>query len=160
MIVGNTVVRKAAARDLADLVHLLAVMHGQTAPKVPTAAEAEILQKILDDTNRYLLVSETAGQVTGTADMIMVPNLSRDGKPWGVVENVVVHPAWRRHGHATLLLQRLANIAVDCGCYKIELTSSSGRREAHALYKQLGFDATVRGFRKYLQETPGTVTAE
>ena len=79
--------------------------------------------------------------------MLIVPNLTHDGAPWALVENVVVDPQWRRRGVGKALLKHAVRVADDAGCYKLQLTSSNQRDGAHRFYEQLGFTATATGFR-------------
>ena len=103
---------------------------------------------MLGDPNRTLLVAEDRGEfAVGTADVLVVPNLTHDGAPWALVENVVVDPQWRRRGVGRALLRHAVRVADDAGCYKLQLTSSNHRDGAHRFYERLGFTATSTGFR-------------
>lgn len=143
--------RTARSEDLDSIVRLVALMHDEEPPLAEVAGTyPSVLHEILSQPNRFLLVGGIDEQVTGTADMVVVQNLSRGGRPWAVVENVVVDPAYRRRGIARMLMLVLIRIAVERDCYKMQLVSAERRDEAHALYKALRFDAPVRGFRLYL----------
>src|ERR1044072_8309642 len=102
---------------------------------------------------RAMLVAEDRGEfAVGTADVLVVPNLTHDGAPWALVENVVVDPQWRRRGIGKALLKHAVRVADDAGCFKLQLTSSNHRDEAHRFYERLGFTATSTGFRWALRE--------
>ena len=57
-----------------------------------------------------VIVAEEEGKVIGTSTLMIVPNLSHYGKPWIIVENVVVDNKYRRTGagkHSSRPPQRL-----------------------------------------------------
>jgi ribosomal protein S18 acetylase RimI-like enzyme len=138
-------VRPATTGDLAAVRTLLA--HLQDRPG-DVAWSSATWGRILGDPNRTVLVAEDRGEfAVGTADVLIVPNLTHDGTPWALVENVVVDPQWRRRGVGRALLKHAVRVADDAGCYKVQLTSSNHRDGAHRFYERLGFTATSTGFR-------------
>ena len=90
---------------------------------------------------------EAKGRVVAAASLIIVPNLSHQGRPYAIVENVVVDAAKRGGGSGELLLRHALAEARRAGCYKLSLTSNKQRGDAHRLYERLGFEATHEGFR-------------
>lgn len=144
-------IRPADYDDLDAILALLWELHGEEHDQKPTEHEIHLFKSILSQPLRTLLVAEAEGKVVGTADLIIVPNLSRGGTPWATVENVVVTRKRRKEGHGRALMERVIGIAEEHGCYKIQLVSNERRAQAHALYLHLGFDAPVRGFRRYLK---------
>jgi GNAT superfamily N-acetyltransferase len=78
---------------------------------------------------------------------IQVPNLSHVGRPYALVEDVVVDAAMRGQGYGEALMQRAIELARAGGCYKLALTSNKARADAHRFYQRLGFKATHEGFR-------------
>jgi GNAT superfamily N-acetyltransferase len=65
------------------------------------------------------------------------PNLTRGGRPYGWVENVVTHPDWRRMGIGKRLLHAALSAAWGARCYKVMLLTS--REQTHAFYESAGF---------------------
>lgn len=96
-------------------------------------AVATAWSAILEQSTRHPLVAEAAGLVVGTIDCIAVSNLTHDGRPYIVAENLVVHHAWRRRRVATQLLEAAIELARDLGCYKLQLMSHRERGNAHAI---------------------------
>jgi GNAT superfamily N-acetyltransferase len=109
-----------------------------------------VLPTVLADPNRALLVAVADGRLVGTVDLLVVPNLTRAGRPWSIVENVVVADGERRRGIGSLLMQEVRRRAAAAGCYKIQLLSRKHRVEAHAFYESVGFEPVAEGFRHYL----------
>ncbi len=99
-----------------------------------------------------LIVAEENGKVIGTSMLMLVPNLSHGGKPWIIVENVVVDRRYRRTGAGKLLMEYTRTKALETGCCKIQLMSDKRRtEEAHKFYRAIGYNATAEGFRMYLE---------
>jgi GNAT superfamily N-acetyltransferase len=97
-----------------------------------------------------VIVAEEDGQVIGTSMLTIVPNLTHSGKPWIIVENVVVDSKYRRTGAGKLLMEYIKSKALEAGCCKIQLMSDKRRtEEAHKFYKAIGYNATAEGFRMY-----------
>lgn len=97
-----------------------------------------------------VIVAEEDSQVIGTSMLTIVPNLSHNGKPWIIVENVVVDSKYRRTGAGKLLMEYIKAKAIETGCCKIQLMSDKRRtEEAHKFYKAIGYNATAEGFRMY-----------
>jgi GNAT superfamily N-acetyltransferase len=144
-------VRDATADDLPRLVELLQQLRpgepieqlGSPLPETYRAAYAEVEA----DPRQRLLVLETAGRIVGTLVVILVPNVSHQGLPYAIVENVVVDEAERGSGHGELLMRHAIDLAKQAGCYKLSLTSNKRRADAHRFYSRLGLEATSEGFR-------------
>ncbi len=45
---------------------------------------------MLEQPGRTLLVADSDGEIVGTADLLIVPNLMRRGAPWAILETVFV----------------------------------------------------------------------
>ncbi|MDZ4278232.1 MAG: GNAT family N-acetyltransferase, partial [Dehalococcoidia bacterium] len=104
-------------------------------------------REIEGDARQRQLVVEANGRIVGGASLIIIPNLSRQGRPWALVENVVVDETERGSGFGELLLRHALEEARRAGCYKLSLTSNRARKDAHRFYERLGFKPTHEGFR-------------
>ena len=144
-------VRDATEADLPRLVQLLAQLSLTTPREDPGSPLAEsylrAFREIEADPRQRLLVVEVAEQVTGSATLIIVPNLSHEGRPYAIVENVVVDASARGAGYGELLLRYVIEEARRAGCYKLSLTSNKRRTDAHRFYQRLGLQATSEGYR-------------
>ena len=109
----------------------------------------KVFAEICADPRHELLVAEYQGQVVGTVVLLIVPNLSHSATPWALVENLIVAQKHRRRGAGKLLLEYVIARAKEKGCHRIELCSDKRRREAHRLYRSVGFEASAYGFRIY-----------
>ena len=143
--------RAAAPGDLPGLLRLYEELAGGRPSSLPAQADtaAHVFERILSDPRRTVVVAECGGHVVGSAEVLVAANLTHGGRPWALVENVVVASGSRRLGVGSALLDHLAGIAHEAGCYKIQLMSRKERTEAHEFYLRVGFQATAEGFRSY-----------
>jgi GNAT superfamily N-acetyltransferase len=144
-------VRLATESDLPRIMELLQQLSlGGPRERVTTPLPESYraaFQQIEADPRQQLLVADDGGRVVGTLCLIVVPNLSHQGRPYALVENVVVDETERSAGYGELLLRRAMAEAQRAGCYKLALTSNKERPGAHRFYQRLGLRATSEGFR-------------
>jgi ribosomal protein S18 acetylase RimI-like enzyme len=147
-------IREAQRNDLAQLVELMKALTITTSTVEASGASSladyeKVFAQIESDPNHYLIVAEVEGQIVGSADLMIVPNLSHRGLPWAVMENVIVDERTRRQGIASAMVEHLVTLAKENGCYKIGLSSSKKRPAAHSMYESLGFKQYGLGYRIY-----------
>ena len=96
-----------------------------------------------------VLGARHGGRLAGAACGFLCPDIVGACRPFLVVENVVVAPAWRLLGIGRLLMDALEAWGRERGCSYAILVSGPARREAHAFYAALGYEACA-GFKKRL----------
>jgi GNAT superfamily N-acetyltransferase len=145
--------RDARDGDLPALIALYEQLAERPAAR-PCEGEAarEILAAIIADDSRRLVVAELDGALVGSADLVIALGLSHGGKPWAIVEHVIVADHVRRQGVGSELMRHLIDIAELAGCYKLQLLSGKQRIGAHGMYRNVGFEALAEGFRLYFDE--------
>jgi N-acetylglutamate synthase-like GNAT family acetyltransferase len=145
-------IREATEADLPQLVALLA----RLAPDDPKREDMSsplpyeyhlVLRQIIETPGQHVLVLEERGKIVGTAALSVMPNVSHRGTPYAIIENVVVDEKARSKGYGELLMRHAIEEARRAGCYKVSLTSSKRRSEAHRFYERLGFERTHEAFR-------------
>jgi GNAT superfamily N-acetyltransferase len=149
--VSHIQVRPAEREDLTALLALYAELVQGTpsaAPGDPETSRAA-LERVLVQPGRHLLVAMLDGRVVGTADLLIIPNITHRGTAWGIVENVVVAVGARRRGVARALFGEVERIARSAGCHKVSLLSGKHRPEAHQFYRSVGYDPVSEGFKLY-----------
>ena len=143
--------RDATEADLPRIVELLAQLSPDEPREDPGPPLPETYQRAFEqieaDQHQRLLVVEAGGRVVGTASLIIVPNISHQGRPYAIVENVVVDAVERSGGYGDLLMRYAMEEARRVNCYKLSLTSNKRRTDAHRFYQRLGFQATHEGYR-------------
>ena len=147
-------IRRAVATDLERLLALYRELSDAPEESEPTTgSEARAaLAAALADPSRHLVVATVNGDVVGTADLLIVQNLTHAARPWGIVENVVVTHAQRGSGIGSAVLEHLLAIARQEGCYKVQLLSGKHRQRAHRFYRAIGFEPVAEGFKLYLDD--------
>lgn len=139
--------RTARAEDALGLLELYLHLSQDNHPISETAAR-EIIAQIELYPNSAILVGDVADQIVASVTMIVVPNLTRSGQPYAIIENVVTHREHRRNGYASSLLASATERAWASGCYKIMLSTGSTSPRIRAFYERAGFDQSRTGFQK------------
>ncbi len=144
-------IRAADETDLPRIVELLAQLSLDAPRERPDeplpASYLAAFEEIVADQRQRLLVIEAQGRIVGSAALIVVPNLSRQGRPYAIIENIVIDTAARGAGYGEALVRYAIEEAQKAGCYKLSLTSNKRRPDAHRFYERLGFQATHEGYR-------------
>ncbi|MBN2733266.1 MAG: GNAT family N-acetyltransferase [Methanomicrobiaceae archaeon] len=131
-------IREAEYDDLAGISDLYHDLHEKdlTAPKFRLKAAWE---EILSDKRTHMFILFADEEPASTCILSIIPNLTWDARPYGLIENVVTKKNYRRCGFAGKILEHALNFAWEKGCYKVMLLT--GRKEEHVfrLYAGAGF---------------------
>ena len=134
-------IRTAAIADLDTILDLYQYLHAQHAPMPRAVAEGN-LKTITEDPRLSVFLGEVDGDAVASCYLNIIPNLTRGGRPYGVIENVVTHPDHRRHGFGRTILSHALGAASRAGCYKVMLMT--GNPDNIAFYEAAGFDASAK----------------
>ena len=146
---GTFTVREARPADFDALLRLLDGMDESMYGGRGHAAERDVrslYDSVLADPDQRLLVAEEGGRLAGSAHLMVLRHFGRSLSRSGVVEGVVVDPAYRRAGVGAALMRAVADAARAAGCYKLALTSNLARTGAHRFYSRLGWKRTHYGY--------------
>jgi GNAT superfamily N-acetyltransferase len=137
-------IRVIRENELASLLDLYQHLHPSD-PKLAITDDIEQLWKrIVSDSQLCYLVADVAGRIVSTCTLTIVPNLTRCARPYGLIENVVTHPDFRRRGIGTRILRAALEMAWECDCYKVMLLTSRKDEGTLRFYQQAGFEAGVK----------------
>ena len=97
--------------------------------------------KIITDQDHHLIVCEVDGKIVASCVCVIIPNLTRNIRPYAFVENVVTHEAYRGKGYATACLNYAKQIAEEQNCYKMMLLTGSKEEKTLNFYKTVGYNS-------------------
>jgi GNAT superfamily N-acetyltransferase len=144
-------VRPAVIADLPVVLDLYEQLgEGAGTPPATLEQALTVFDDLTAQPGRTLLVAVLDGAVVGTADLLVVsPNLHHLGRPWAIVEYVVVDRHARRQGAGRALMLDVVRRAREAGCERLQLVSNRKRVAAHDFYRAIGFEDSALGFRWY-----------
>ncbi|WP_425323740.1 GNAT family N-acetyltransferase [Heyndrickxia oleronia] len=71
-------------------------------------------------------------------------------RPYGIVENIIVHENHRNRKIGQQLFQYVEEYCRSIDCHRLMLLSNSQRLRAHQFFEREGYESAVcRGFKKY-----------
>ena len=125
-------VREIRDNELSNLLELYKHLHELGIPD-----NGEHLQNtwaaICSDENHHIIVCEV--------DVcVIIPNLTRNVRPYAFIENVVTHADHRGKGYATACLNYAKELAIKADCYKMMLLTGSKSESTLNFYKQAGYN--------------------
>ena len=139
-------ISSARDEDLADLLSLYRHLVADDMPITTDQARA-IFKQFQSMGDSTILVGRTSGQLVCSCVLVIVPNLTRGGAPYGLIENVVTHSNWRNKGIGQDLIANALKHAWAKNCYKVMLLTGSKKPETHAFYEKCGFEQSKTGFQ-------------
>lgn len=134
-------VREIRITELNELLELYTHLHELGIPE-----NTEHLQKtwesICSDYNHHVIVYEIDGRIVSSCVCVIIPNLTRNIRPYAFIENVVTHTDYRGKGYATACLNFAKQIAQNENCYKMMLLTGSKNESTLNFYKNAGYNST------------------
>jgi GNAT superfamily N-acetyltransferase len=100
----------------------------------------QLWRDIFDDPNLYYLVIAEDGMLVSSCTFAIIKNLTRNARPFVLIENVVTHEKYRNKGYGTAILKRVVEIAKEIGCYKVMLMTSRKEESTLKFYEKAGFN--------------------
>ena len=103
----------------------------------------EIWNNIEKNNIKYFIAIES-NRVISSCYLAIVPNLTRDGKSNGFIENVITDEKYRKKGIGKEIIKMAIEYGKQNNCYKIVLQSSFKRKENHVFYEKCGFNGNSK----------------
>jgi GNAT superfamily N-acetyltransferase len=132
-------IRPATEADLATIVELIRALAEYERLSQEVVMDAELLRRSLFGERPYaeVLIAEENGESAGFA--LFFHNFSTFvGRPGIYLEDLFVRPEHRGKGYGKALLKRLAEIAVERDCGRLEWAVLDWNEPALGFYRSLG----------------------
>ena len=133
-------VREAMITDLDAILDLYLYLHEESLPEKDEHLKDTWMQ-IIQDTNHHLIVNEIDGKIVSSCVCVIIPNLTRNVRPYAFIENVVTHKDYRKRGYAGECLNYAKQISEKENCYKMMLLTGSKRPETLHFYENAGYNS-------------------
>jgi len=132
-------IREAKASDLESVITLYKFLNDTDAFDDIVAARA-IWERMLARDGLTVLIGEVNGQAVTTCTLVITPNLTRGGRSYAIIENVVTHGDFRKLGYGNAILAAAVERAKQANCYRIALTTGGKREDTLRFYERAGFN--------------------
>ena len=133
-------VREAIKKDLNELLNLYFFLHEKNIPENSEHLE-NTWKTIIEDINHHIVVKEINGKIVSSCVCVIVPNLTRNIRPYALIENVVTNEGYCGKGYATECLNYAKEIAIKNNCYKMMLLTGTKNENTVAFYKSAGYNS-------------------
>ena len=130
---------EAQREDLPALLSLYKELH-ETDPVPEGAGLDAVWEKILADPNYHILLIKDGDTLAASVSVIVVQNLTRNARPYAIIENVITASTRRRRGLAAALMAEAIAIAKAANCYKASLTTGNKDEGTFGFYEGCGFN--------------------
>lgn len=139
-------IRSACAADLTALMNLYQHLIADDQRCHEEQAES-VLEQLLRYTGSTILLGELGSDLAASCTLIVIPNLTRGGRSYALIENVVTHADFRNRGFGKKILNAATELAWEAGCYKVMLMTGSKKASTLAFYQAAGFEQSKTGFQ-------------
>ena len=138
---GVKMVREIKENELNELLELYLHLHEKVIPEI-TQLLRETWKTIMQDKNHHIIVNVIDEKIVSSCVCVIIPNLTRNIRPYAFIENVVTHSAYRGKGYATDCLNYAKGLAQKENCYKMMLLTGSKDEATFNFYNNAGFNST------------------
>ena len=144
--------RLATLDDLEPLLRLFAEAK-VSAHATPLERARDIWQDTMLHDGVFVFVSDEGPRIVSTCMLITAPNLLRESRKHGYIDNVVTHDDFQRKGHGRAVIEAALAKAWAEDCYHVMLQSGRKDPSVHRFYETCGFVAGLR--TAYVARNPG-----
>ena len=133
-------IREIRDDDFTLLMELYTHLHENEIPEKDERIN-QIWQSIISDRNHHIIVAEIEGKIVSSCVVVIIPNLTRNRRPYAIIENVVTHKDYRSQGLATACMNYAKEIALKENCYKMMLLTGSKEESTLNFYRRAGYNS-------------------
>jgi GNAT superfamily N-acetyltransferase len=132
-------VEAARESDLADVLGLMRHLISSDEPIDPQVASAN-WERLLHGDIAQILIGRLGGKAISSCVLAIIPNLTRGGRPYALIENVVTHADYRGRGFGKATMHAAIERARSAACYKVMLTTGRKDEAVFRFYENCGFN--------------------
>ncbi len=133
-------IREIKENELNSLLELYTHLHELGVPEY-TEHLHKTWKSICNDENHHIIICEIDGKIVSSCVCVIIPNLTRNIRPYAFIENVVTHADYRGKGYATMCLNFAKELAQKSDCYKMMLLTGSKDDKTLNFYKSAGYNS-------------------
>lgn len=139
-------IRAAIPSDLEGLLKLYQQLNPSD-EEISLELAASRLGEINQLPGSAVLLGLLGADLVASCTLIVIPNLTRVGRPYALIENVVTDGLHRGRGYGTRILRAAVDAAWGAGCYKVMLLTGSKQPTTLKFYENAGFEQSKTGFQ-------------
>jgi N-acetylglutamate synthase-like GNAT family acetyltransferase len=140
-------IREAKVKDREEI----QALYKELCPDAPVNVLPARLVEIKNDSNNFLFVYESEGNIVGTVFLTICLSPMFGLQPFGVIDYFIVNEKYRKQGIGSKLTDHVIQVCKEKKCTRIMLISNNDRKEAQEFYKRKGFVSSGKtGFINYL----------
>jgi GNAT superfamily N-acetyltransferase len=139
------ITRSATIEDLDGLLALYRDLNPSDPQLSPDIAQARLTALLAMPGNVF--VGDLDGMLVSTATLFILPNMTRGGRPYGLIENVVSLSTYRGQGFGKAVVTAAIKAGQQADCYKVMLMTGRPDPAVYAFYQACGMTASKQGFQ-------------
>lgn len=137
----DILVREVYENELQELLELYLHLHESAIPEM-TEHLNKTWKNIIHDENHHIIVNVVDNKIVSSCVCVVIPNLTRNIRPYAFIENVVTQQDYRGKGYATECLNYARKIAEEADCYKMMLLTGSKKDSTLRFYERAGYNSS------------------
>ena len=139
-------IRFAGREDVPQLLRLYRYLHPDDGD-VTVEDAVRNLERLELYPGSHIVLGCLDAAIVATCTLVVIPNMTRGGAPYALIENVVTDPAHRNRGYGNAVLKAASEAAWRAGCYKVMLLTGSTQEAVLKFYRGAGFEQSKTGFQ-------------
>ena len=143
---GDLLIRTVEQADLPALLELYRDLNPSD-PPLALANATSVWRQISNYAGCTIFVGVREKSLVTSCMLVVVPNLTRGGLPYALIENVVTSAKYRKQGHGAAVLKHAIAEAWKHDCYKVMLLTGSKNPATLKFHSDVGFEQNKTGFQ-------------
>lgn len=139
-------IRQVEKREIEGVLDLIDEYDRPLSPR-PSNDDISTIYNAIVQSGGCVVGAFSSGVIVGTCTVNVCANLSWSGRPYAIVENVIVSRSQRKRGIGKAILAYATEFAQQAGCYKAALMTGSKEPATHRFYESAGFSASKQGYQ-------------